>query len=59
MPKLSKHSRVHVLKGAPVSSAAINARARGAVMAEDRCLLTESGSHLAFSDQKTRKTLTR
>ena len=47
------------MKGAPVSSAAINARARGAVMAEDRCLLTESGSHLAFSDQKTRKTLTR
>ena len=37
------------LKGAPVSSAVINAIAKG-VMAEDRCLLTEYGGHLAFSD---------
>ena len=43
------------MKGAPVSSAAINARARGVVMAEDRCLLTESGSHLAFSNQNLDK----
>ena len=45
------------MKGAPVSSATINARARVAVMAEDRCLLTESGIYLAFSDQKAQKTL--
>ena len=37
------------LKGAPVSSAVINAIAKGVVMAEDRCLLTECGGHLAFS----------
>ena len=39
------------LKGAPVSSAVINAIAKGVVMAEDRCLLTECGGHLTFSDQ--------
>ena len=39
------------LKGAPVSSAVINDIAKGVVMAEDRCLLTECGDHVAFSDQ--------
>ena len=40
------------LKGAPVSSAFINAIAKSVVMAEDRCFLTEYKSHLAFSDQR-------
>ena len=39
------------LKGAPVSSAVINDIVKGAVMAEDRCLLTEYGDHVVFSDQ--------
>ena len=45
------------LKGAPVSSAVINAIAKSVVMAEDRCLLTEYGCHLAFSDQWARNIL--
>ena len=45
------------LKGGPVSSAVINAIARGIVMAEDRCLLTEYGGNLAFSDQWARNIL--
>ena len=45
------------LKGAPVSSAVINAIARGVVMAEDRCLHTEYGGYLAFSDQWARNIL--
>ena len=39
------------LKGAPVSSAVINAITKGVVMAEDRCLFTEYGGHLVFSNQ--------
>ena len=45
------------MKGAPVSSAVINEIAKGVVMAEDRCLLTEYGGHLAFSDQQARNIL--
>ena len=45
------------LKGAPVNSAAINAMSKIVVMAEDRCLLTEYGGHLVFSDQWARNTL--
>ena len=45
------------LKGAPVSSAVINAIAKGVVMAEDRCLHTEYGGHVAFSDQWARNIL--
>ena len=41
----------------PVSSAVINEIAKGVVMAEDRCLLTEYGGHLAFSDQQARNIL--
>ena len=33
-------------KGAPVSSAVINVMAKGGVMTEDQCLLTEYGGHL-------------
>ena len=57
MAKTSQTVKALCLKGAPVSSAAINVIAKGVVMAEDRCLLTESGSHLAFSDQWARKIL--
>ena len=57
MAKTSQTVKALCLKGAPVSSAAIKVIAKGVVMAEDRCLLTESGSHLAFSDQWARKIL--
>ena len=46
------------LKGAPASSAVINAIAKGGVMAEDRYLLTEYGGHLAYRDQWVRSVLT-
>ena len=42
------------VKGAPVSSAVINAIAKGVVMAEDQYFLTEYGGHLAFSNQWAR-----
>ena len=57
MGKTSQTVKALRLKSAPVSSAVINAIAKGVVMAEDRCLLTESGSHLAFSDQWARNIL--
>ena len=39
------------LNGASVSSAGINATAKGVVMAEDRCFLTDYEDYLAISDQ--------
>ena len=46
------------LKGAPASSAVINAIAKGGVMAEGRYLLTKYGGHLAFRDQWVRSVWT-
>ena len=45
------------LKGAPVSSPVINATAKDVVVVQDRCLLTEYGGHLVFSDQWVRNIL--
>ena len=46
MAKTIQTVKVLHWKGAPVSSAVINAMAKGAVMTEDQCLLTEYGGHL-------------
>ena len=45
------------LKGAPASNAVVNAIAKGVIMAEDRCFLTEYGGHPALSDQWARNIL--
>ena len=45
------------LKGGPACSTVINAIAKGVVTAEDQCLLTEYGGHLAFGDHWARNTL--
>ena len=57
MDKTIQTIKVLRLKGAPVSSPVINAMAKSVVMAEDRCLLTEYGEHLAFSNQWARNIL--
>ena len=45
------------LKGAPVSSAVINAVAKGIVIANDRSILAEHGGILTLSDDWARKIL--
>ena len=51
MAKTIQTVKALCLKGALVSNVVINATSKGVVMAEGRCLLTEYGGHLAFSDQ--------
>ena len=41
---------IGALKGAPVSSAVVNAVAKGIVMANDRSILTEYGGYLKLSN---------
>ena len=45
------------LKGAPVSSVVVNAVAKGIVIANDRCILTEYGGYLTLSNDWARKVL--
>ena len=57
MTKIIQAVKALHLKDTFVSSAVINAIAKGVVIAEDRCLLKEYGGHLAFSDQWARNIL--
>ena len=57
MAKTIQTVKASCLKGAPVSSVVINSIAKGVVTVKVRCLLTEYGSHLAFSDQWARNIL--